>query len=985
MTQAFRLNTDNDICKQESISFSFDGKNYQGYVGDTLASALLANGVKLVGRSFKYHRPRGILTCGSAEPNALVELRSGTYLEPNTRATMVEIFEGLNATSQNRWPNLRFDLFSINSLFSPLFVAGFYYKTFMWPASFWEPVYERIIRRAAGLGRPSTSPDPDSYETKNLFCDVLIIGAGPSGLMAAETAIAQGFNVVLCDENAWLGGNLAFERFDVEGSRAHEWVKQKENVLARSPKLTILKRTTVFGSYDHNVFGAIERFSDHLPKTKHGQVRQRLWMIRTKKTILATGAQEQPFVFPGNDLPGVMLASAVRAYANRFSVATGKQIVVITNNDDAYLTAFDLHQYGVSIVCIADTRANPGAVSEIAKNKGIKVITNVFPHKAIGKLAVQALELVTSKGESAGTYVCDCIAMSNGFNPISQIAGQSGNKAMWSDKINAFMPPDSISDTQIVGAARGVFDLANCLKDGSNIDISSMKSKIADPSSLVGYGNETPPQWNAIVPNKGKAFVDFQNDVTANDIRLASKEGYLSPEHTKRYTTLWMATDQGKTSQLNGLNVIANAQSKPMSSMQTMTNRPPYSPVAIGSFAAHRREKHFEPIRRTALQAWHERNGAEFMEAGHWLRPKYFLRPGENANDAINRETLAVRQTAGLCDVSTLGKIELFGPDAVTFLNRLYINSYSNLAIGKARYGLMLREDGMVFDDGTVSRLGENHFFITTTTANAPSVMAHLEFYHQCVWPELNVCFCSVTEQWAGMALAGPNARAILAKVVSADVSHEALPFMGVINTDIAGVKARVFRISFSGELAYEINVPWGFGEAVWQKFLDAGTNHGIQPYGLEALNILRIEKGHVTGAEIDGRTTATDLGMERMMSTKKDFIGRMLAQRTGLANTTRSRLVGIKAVDGQRLRAGAHIVESKTDSVNSASELLGNVTSICYSPNLKQWIGLALIINGQDKLGKTVYASFPLKDETVPVEIVSPSFIDPEGKRLQS
>jgi len=989
MSQPFRLADRGRIDRTRRIAFRFDGRALEGHPGDTLASALLANGIHLVARSFKYHRPRGILAAGVEEPNALVELRRDARREPNTRVTQIELHQGLTAQSQSRWPSLRFDLQAINSWFAPIFVGGFYYKTFMWPAAFWEPVYERLIRRASGLGRAARAPDPDAYENCHLHCDVLVVGAGPAGLMAARAAGASGARVVLCDENPGPGGWLLRERVSVDGAPASTWLDQVEAELAGLPEVRVFRRTTVFGFYDHNVLAAVERANDHVAEPPAHQPRQRMWTIRANQVVIAAGSHERPLVFAGNDRPGVMLASAVRAYLNQYGVLTGNNVVVVTNNDDAYRTAIDLVGAGVRVPVIADARSAPGPMAERAQHLGIEVRTGTLPLAARGGRRVRALELVTTEGEPAGDLACDCIAMSGGFNPAVHLASQSGPKPVWRDDLGAFVPGEAIQRERSAGAARGVFELRACLEDGARAGTDAARAAgFADAEKLavpdVEAIEEAPirPIWN--VPDHGKAFVDFQNDVTVKDIELAHQEGYVSIEHTKRYTTLGMATDQGKTANVNGLAILARLRGEPIPAVGTTTFRPPYTPVAIGSFAGPERGLHFQPNRRTAMHTWHEHNGAVFVEAGQWLRPQYYPRAGELEAETIARETHAVRQSVGLCDVSTLGKIDVFGPDAAEFLNRLYVNGFKTLAVGRARYGLMLREDGHVYDDGTTSRLADDHFFMTTTTANAAGVLAHMEYYHRCVWPELDVAFCSATEQWCGMALAGPNARKVLERVVdNADVSNRALPFMGVLETTIDRAPARIFRISFSGELGYEINVPWGHGIATWEQVIDAGSAFDITPYGTEALGQLRLEKGHVAGPELDGRTTAQDLGLGRMMSTKKAFIGQALAQRPGMTHPDRPALVGLQPVDrGARLRAGAHLVENPRTATSETS--LGWVSSVGYSPALGHWIGLGFIRGGAVRHGEGAVAYHPLKDERVPVEITSPHFVDPEGERLR-
>jgi methylglutamate dehydrogenase subunit C len=991
MSPPFRLGEGGRVDRTQTLDFTFDGKALSGHPGDTLASALLANGVRLVGRSFKYHRRRGILSCGAEEPSALVELRTGARREPNTAATTIELFDGLVARSQNRWPSLGLDVMAATRWLSPLFPAGFYYKTFMWPGPFWEPVYERLIRRAAGLGRASREPDPDAYETAHAHCDVLVVGAGPAGLMAALAAGRAGARVILAEQRPWLGGQLAFERMEIAGSPAQVWVDALEEALFRLAEVRVMRRTTITGYYDHNVLAALERVADHLPVPPPHQPRQRFWTIRAGQVVLAAGAHERPLVFSDNDRPGVMLASAMRAYLNRFAVAPGRRVLIATNNDDAYRTALDLAAAGIHVVAIADCREAPGPLAGRAREVGINVLTRTVIERAAGVGKVGGAELRRVDGERLGNWTCDAIATSGGWSPAVHLASQSGAKPVWEEATLAFVPGPPVQAERSAGAARGTSDLAGCLAEGAEAGAEAARAAgfteaSAPAAPMVESLPEAPlePLWE--VAGAGKAFVDLQNDVTAADIRLAAREGYRAAEHAKRYTTLGMATDQGKTANVNGHAILAAARGEPVAAIGTTTFRPPYTPVAIGAMVGHERGIHFQPIRRTSLHDWHERADATFVEAGHWLRPQYYLREGEDELDGILREAWNVRSAAGLCDVSTLGKIELIGPDAPTFLDRLYVNGMARLAVGRARYGLMLREDGLVFDDGTVSRLAEQRWVVTTTTANAAAVLAHMERHHQCVWPELDVAFASVTEQWAQIALAGPRAREVLAAAVpGADVSNAALPFMGVIEVRLEGVPLRIFRISFSGELAFELAVPAGYGEALWERLLAAGERFGIMPYGTEALNVLRVEKGHVAGAELDGRTTAHDLGLGRMVSTRKDFVGRALAPRPALIDLERPALVGLRPVDrSQHLRAGAHLVASPRAARKGQS--LGWVTSVAPSPTLGHWIGLGLARGGLEQhRGQRLVASFPLKGEAVAVEVVSPHFVDPDGERLRA
>ena len=979
------------IDRSKTIRFTFDGESYTGHQGDTLASALLANGVTLMGRSFKYHRPRGCLTCGSEEPNAIMELRSGARREPNTRATMAELYEGLEAKSQNRWPSLKFDVQSVNQLVSPFLTAGFYYKTFMWPKSFWEPVYEKFIRRSAGLGAASTDADPDTYEHSHAHCDVLIVGGGPAGMAAALSAGRTGARVILAEEQAAFGGSASPEHDRIDGKSAGEWMTAAEVELAALDNVTLMPRTCIFGYYDHNVLAALERVNDHLAEPPEGQPRQRMWTIRSKQVVLACGSHERTLTSDDNDKPGVMLAGAVRKFVERYGVTPGQKIAIVTNNDDAYKTAMALINAGVDVTIIADARINAGAAAINAKEAGIRVETGLLPMKAKGRLTVSGLDLQRADGSFVETVECDCIAMSGGFSPDVGLISQTGVSPIWDEQIQGFIPDRPIRAERSAGAGNGSFDLADCLAEGHAAGLDAVKaaglktgrSKAAPQCEPVEIAPVL-PVWRA--PGKGKAFVDFQNDVTAKDIHLAHQEGMVSVEHTKRYTTLGMATDQGKTSNTNGIATLATARGQAIPQVGTTRFRPPYTPVAIGAFAGHERGKEFQPLRRTAMHECGVKLGAVFVEAGQWVRPQYYPKPGEGVMEAIYRESEQVRKTAGICDVSTLGKIEVFGPDAGDFLNKLYINGFKLLAPGKARYGVMLREDGYVFDDGTTSRLADDHYFMTTTTANAARVLAHMEHASQVLWPELDVHFCSATEQWCGVAVAGPNVRKILMAAFgkALDMSDEKMPFMGVQTFGWNGVTARIFRISFSGELAYEVNVPWRYGEAMWDAIWEAGQEHGLIPYGTEALSVLRIEKGHVAGNELDGRTTAADMGLGRMMSTKKAFIGQSMAGRGGMIAEGRATLVGLKLVENTgRLRGGAHLVADK-DNANIETSL-GWVTSVCDSPTVGAWIGLAYAKGGlQVHEGKRLFAVNPIYDEAPEVEVIPPHFFDPENERIK-
>ena len=994
--QPFRRDQGGLIDRNRPLSFQFDGRSYQGFDGDTLASALLANGVRLIGRSFKYHRPRGILSAGPEEPNALVELRSGARREPNTRATVTELFDGLEASSQNRWPSLAFDLLSVNSLLGPALQAGFYYKTFMWPASFWEKLYEPLIRRAAGLGRAAGLEDPDHYEKAFAFCDVLIIGGGPAGLAAALAAGRSGARVILCDEDSRLGGRLLSERREIDGQPAADWLRDALAELASLPDVTILRRSTVFGVYDHGVYGVVERVSDHLAVPLPHQARQRSWRITARRAVLAAGAIERPVVFSGNDLPGVMLAGAVRSYLNRFGVLPGRDAVVFSTGDDGWATARDLAAAGARVAAIVDPRPELDAgLTALAKQIGARVFAGSVVCRAAGG---RALSLVTIRDASGReqTLACDLLAVSNGWNPTLHLTSHQNTRPVWDEAIQAFVPGAMPAGLSVAGSAAGRFSLADALADGARLG----REAAADCGFSALRGRATPetdpeglaqaPVWRVKASQRrfvsGKAFVDFQNDVTDADIELAAREGFRPVEHLKRYTTLGMATDQGKTSNIAGLAIMAEQTGKTIPETGTTIFRPPYTPVAIGALAGHHRGRDFRPTRLSPTHSWSQRQGAVFIEAGAWMRAQYYPRPGETDwLTSVNREVLAVRNGVGLCDVSTLGKIDIQGADAAAFLDRVYCNGFRALPVGKARYGLMLREDGFVMDDGTTSRLAETHFLMTTTTANAGKVMQHLEFCHQVLWPDLDVHMVSVSEQWAQAAIAGPEARLVLQGVVDAghDLSDEAFPYLAARPVTVGGgLPARLFRISFSGELAYELSVPARYGEAMMEALMAAGAAHGITPYGTEALGVMRIEKGHVAGNELSGQTTARDLGLAKMMSSKKDYLGRLMAQRPALVEADRPRLVGFKPVDPtQRLRAGAHFIATGKAATMHNDE--GYMTSVAYSPVLGHWIGLGLLKNGPERLGERIRAVDPVRNGDVAIEICSPVFVDPEGTRL--
>jgi heterotetrameric sarcosine oxidase alpha subunit len=987
--QPFRLSSGGLIDRSRTLRFRFDGDEATGFPGDTLASALLANGTRLVGRSFKYHRPRGVLTAGSEEPNALVQLRTGARREPNTRATTIELYEGLDASSQNRWPSLAFDVLAINSLLSPILVAGFYYKTFMWPSSFWEKLYEPIIRHAAGLGRAAGAGDPDHYEHAYAFCDVLVIGAGPAGLAATLAAARSGARVIVCDEDFRFGGRLLAERQNIDDAPGHVWAARAVDEVASLPAARLMARTTVIGIYDGGTYAALERVADHLPVPPPYQPRQRLWKIVAKRAVLAAGAIERPIVFGGNDRPGVMLASAMRTYLNRFAVAPGHRVAIFTSTDDGWRTASDLEQAGIEVAAVIDSR--PGVSRQLAARapRDTRILTDSQVVATKGRSALRAITVRSPHGTER--IDVEALGVSGGWDPVVHLSCHLGGRPAWDEALGTFVPGTLPKGLMAAGAARGTMTLAACIADGANMGAAAAKAAgfAAKPIDLPKADADTSavtPLWH-VADSKGKAFVDFQNDVTLDDVVLAEREGFRSIEHLKRYTTLGMATDQGKTANVNGLAIMAGITDRSIPVTGTTVFRPPYTPVAIGAFAGHHRGKEFRPFRLTPSHTWAEEQNAVFVETGLWLRAQYFPRAGERDwPETVNREVRTVRSTVGFCDVSTLGKIDLQGPDAAIFLDRLYINGWSTLSTGKARYGVMLREDGFVMDDGTTSRLADDRFFMTTTTANAAKVFQHMQFCHQVLWPGLDVQFICVTDQWAQFSVAGPRARETLAAIVDApfDISNEAFPYMAVAELPVlGGITARLFRISFSGELAYEIAVPARFGDALARALMQAGARFGIAPYGTETLGVMRIEKGHAAGNEIDGRTTARDLGLAKMMSTKKDYVGRVMSNRLALLDGGRATLVGFKPVDrSARLRAGAHFIP--VDVPASSDNDQGVMTSVAFSPTLKHWIGLGLLARGPERIGEHVRAVDPVRANEVEVEICAPCFVDPQGDRLR-
>ncbi len=998
MTQPFRLRDGGVIDRSRPLAFTFDGVDYAGYSGDTLASALLANGVHLVGRSFKYHRARGIFSAGSEEPNALVQLDMGARTEPNVRTTTQELYDGLTAASQNCWPSARFDIGAINDLASRLIPAGFYYKTFMWPPTpRWWLRYEHLIRRAAGMGRAPVERDPDQYEHQYAHCDVLVIGGGATGLVAARAAAHAGARVLLCDENPRWGGGLLDSDARIDGVPAPAWLTKVASELGAHPRVTLLDRTTAFGYYDGNMVGAVERITDHMAVPPMHTPRQRCWKIRAKAVVLASGAFERGIAYANNDLPGTMLSGATRTYVRRFGVRPGSRAVVFTNNDTAYVDAVALHEAGVQVAAIVDARAASdigGSRAVMARDAGLPLLCASAVVAAHGRLRVTGVDIAPLGGGATKRLDCDLVAVSGGWNPAVHLYSQARGKLRYDDALAAFLPDVSPLAIVAAGAANGHFDVSRALADGHAAGAAAAARAgfsvpaLPVPRSDAASVGAQKPLWRVASTRKtAKRFVDLQNDVTVNDIALAAREGYQAVEHLKRYTTLGMGTDQGKTSNIVGLAVMAEQLGVPIPQVGTTTFRPPFTPVTLGAIAGHEIGPHLEPTRYSAMHAWHVEHGARFVNAGLWRRPHSYPRAGESEDATVDREVRNVRRNVGLVDVSTLGKIELQGRDAAEFLNRVYINRWDTLAVGRCRYGVMLRDDGMVMDDGTTSRLGPAHYLMTTTTVNAVKVMQHLEQLLQVDWPELEVHVASVTEQWAAAALSGPRARDVLARIVDIDVSDAALPFLGVGAGNVRAarmhVPARLFRMSYSGELAYELHVSADHGRALWEVLMDAGKEFGIMAYGTEAMSTLRIEKGHVVvGAEADGRTTADDLGMGKLVNAGKWCIGKPLLARPTLAAADRWQLVGLTGVDGVTVPRGAKIVADPDLPVPVPMQ--GQVTSWCFSPHVNAWIALALVANGRVRHGETVWAVSPLANTRSKVTIGPPCFVDPDGERLR-
>ena len=969
------------IDRTQTLRFTFNGRTLTGHPGDTLASALLAHGLHRVARSFKYHRPRGIFSAGPEEPNALLTLGSGAHRQPNTRATTVELTDGLTAASQNHRGPLGFDVMAVNDWLSPFLGAGFYYKTFMWPGSFWERLYEPLIRRSAGLGALSGEPDPACYDTGYLHCDILVIGAGAAGLMAALAAGQGGARVILADEDTVLGGRLNAETATVDDRPGSAWAAAIAAQLQALPSVRVMPRTTVFGAYDHGIYGAVERRRDGPRKPA-----EILWRIYCRRAILCAGATERPIAFANNDRPGIMLAGAVRAYANRWAVACGRRVAVLTNNSDGYRTATDLHAQGVTVAGVIDTRPAPPPPTDDLN--GVRVIPGACVINTAGRQRLKRITLST--GESLAV---DCLAVSGGWNPNVQLTCHQGDRPAWRDATATFAPGQSLPPgMQVAGAAQGATTLHATLTQGlaagntAMTDLGFTPCMTATPTASDAPFTIT-PFW--LAPTiKGRAWLDLQNDVTHKDIALAHAEGFRSVEHVKRYTTLGMGVDQGKTGNSLALALLAQHRGATIPAVGATAFRPPYTSVSIGVLGGRARGKQFKPVRLPPSHRWAEAQGAVFVEAGLWLRARWFPKPGETHwRQSVDREVTQTRNAVGVCDVSTLGKIDIQGRDTPAFVDFVYANRFANLPVGKVRYGLMLREDGAVMDDGATARLSDTQFIMTTTTAKAGAVFRHLEFVRQCLRPQWDVHLISITDAWAQYAVAGPQARRLLQQLTDPgfDLSNAAFPFMACAELSICGgTPARLFRVSFSGELAYELAVPARYGDSLMQTLMQAGEPLGVTPYGTEALNVMRLEKGHATGGELNGQTNARQLGMAAMLARKRtDFIGKVLSERQGLNRQDAPGLMGFFPVEaGAALTAGAHFI-AEGDAATLDNDQ-GWMSSVAYSPTLGHDIGLGFIQRGAARLGDIVRAVDAVRAREVRVRVVSPTMFDPEGVRLR-
>ena len=1021
MKQPDRLTEGGRIDRSRPLTFRFNGRTCQGYAGDTLASALLANGIRVVGRSFKYHRPRGIVGIGAEEPNAIVQTGTGATTIPGLRASEVELHEGLVASTTRGWPGLNLDLLAISDICSPLLGAGFYYKTFMAPRFLWR-WYEHVLRHASGQGVSPQEADPDTYEHINAHCDVLVAGGGPAGLMAALAAAGCGARVIIADEQSEFGGSLLHDGAGPDGNSAVEWLNEAVQELAGHTEVTMLPRSTVFGYYDHNFLTILERSGGHPGEQRAGEIRQCVWRVRARRVILAQGSHERPMVFPNNDRPGVMLASAVSGYIRRYGVCPGRRGVIFTNNDGGYHAALDLLSAGATVAGIVDNRREgAGSIAGSLRQAGIEIfrghaITDVAGRKGVRSVRVSPLPTDGSTNvDISRTLDCDLVAMSGGWNPAVHLHSQAGGSIVWDQARSCFVPGAARQGHVSAGAGNGTFALEACLEEGQQAGLDAAQSCGFEPvpfstpetgRNQVGEIRPQQPLWRVPLPQSPtrypKQFIDFQNDTTVADVYQAVSEGFQNVEHVKRYTALGFGTDQGKLGNINGMAVLAECLDKPVAEVGTTTFRPPYTAVSFGACAGADVGMLYEPVRKTALHDWHEAAGAEFEVVGQWLRPWYFPGEGEDLHGAVARECLAARTSLAIMDASTLGKIEVQGPDAQVFLDRIYTHDVARIKVGRCAYGIMLGEDGMVMDDGVMARLGEQHFYLTTTTGGAARVLGWLEQWLQTEWPDLKVYLTSVTERWSTIVLAGPYSRSLLQGMESdIDFSQGDFPFMSVRSGSLVGRTVRVFRVSFSGELAYEINVESDLAPGLWQTLMEAGERYGITPYGTETMHVLRAEKGFIiVGQDTDGSVTPLDLGMNWLLSRDKDYLGKRSLARPDCRRPDRKQLVGLLCEDGShssfRRTPESSYINDKVEVLPEGTQLveqpgaeapirnIGHVTSSYYSAWLGHPVALALVNGGRARKGDVIHAA--LRDgRHVRVRIVSPVFHDPKGERQRA
>ena len=997
----YRINKTDHIDQTNRISFKFDGKTYFGFKGDTLASALLSNGIHLVGRSFKYHRPRGIMSCGTEEPNAICQINGDTDLtEPNVRATEIELYEGLEANSQNCWPSVNFDIGAINNFISPFIPAGFYYKTFMWPKSFWKNVYEPLIRKSAGLGNSPTQPDPEIYDHRHVHCDVLVIGGGISGIISAKLAAKNNFNTILIDDKNILGGSTIFqnnENFKIDNEISKNWLSKEIEEISKLKNLTIKTRTSIAAYHSYNYLLAKESLTDHLSKDKKNNgIRQRFWKIRAKKVIIATGAIERPLVFNNNDRPGIILANSVNKYLNYYGVSCGLNNFIFTNNDSAYETAISLFEKKMSVRIIDIRKKTNSKIVKQAEKLGINIywnstVTNTFGYRKIKSIEIMSLSDDGSKIVGNKTKVnCDCLVISGGWTPMVHMHTQSGGKLNFRDSDQVFTPKEESTEQISVGSCKGDFELDEIIRNTNNQIKNFLDIKETDyENTNVACSKELEKRNIWLLPNhvslgKTKSFIDFQNDSTAKDIKLALREGFRSIEHVKRYTTTGMATDQGKLSNMHALGIIAETAGVKMGTLGTTTFRPPFTPLTFGSIVGRNVGKFFDIIRNTPIHEWHVENKAEFENVGHWKRAWYYPKNNENMHQAVQRESKAARDSAAILDASTLGKIDIQGTDASEFLNRVYTNAWTKLPIGRCRYGLMLNEDGMVYDDGVTTRLSENHYLMTTTTGGAANVLSKLEDYLQTEWPELDVYLTSVTDHYSTASICGPNSKKILMKLFpNVKFEDENFPHMSFQNESIDDVNCRIMRISFTGEHSYEINIESKYGKSLWEKCIEAGKEFNITPYGTETMHLLRAEKGFIiVGQDTDGTMTPIDLQMDWIVNKKKyDFIGKRSLYRSDTIREDRKHLVGLLTDNPKDvLEEGAQIV---ADLNKKPIDMLGHVTSSYFIPNLNKSIALAVVRSGKKMKGQKLIV--PMENKNINVTVVDFIFLDKENKRLNA